>query len=78
MKRQTKFTSEQQQQHAAEEQSQNQQAAREFATPEEALRFDAAQTVVPPTIAQRLRQSAESLTPPSRSWWKKFFGGTNP
>ncbi len=78
MKRQTKFTSEQQQQHAAETQSQNQQIPHEFATPEEALRFDAAQTVVPPAIAQRLRESAASLPPPNRSWWKRFFGGIKP
>jgi hypothetical protein len=74
MKHRTKLSEEQQQEHAVEQQTQS-QAAREFANAEELLRFDAAQTVVPPGIAQRLQKSAADVPAPKVSWWRKFFGG---
>ena len=49
-------------------------AVTEFANPEELLRHDALHTPVPPSIARRLKESLGSLTPPSNSWWRKFFG----
>jgi len=50
--------------------------AREFATPEEMLRHDAAQTVVPPEIQTRLADSVQQEPAPNRSpsWWQKLFG----
>ena len=72
MKHESKFTREQQQQLAAQQATQ-QQSAREFATAEELLRYDAAQIVTPPTIGARLAQSAAGLTPPKRSWWQRLF-----
>jgi hypothetical protein len=72
MKQHSKLSSEQQQQHTAEHQVQ-QRTGREFATPEELLRFDAAQTGVPVEIAKRLAKSAEGLPSPSRSWWRRIF-----
>jgi len=59
------------QQHAGEE-----QAAREFATTEEAIRADAAETEVPPAIAVRLQKSLDANPPPAleKSWWQKIFG----
>jgi hypothetical protein len=72
MKHQSKLNSEQQQQHAAAQQAQ-QQPAREFATAEELLRYDAAHTPVPAAIARRLQESAGTLPPPARSWWRRFF-----
>lgn len=75
MKRQVK--------HSSEEQAQLSEVAsaktppREFASAEEMLRFDAAQTSVPPGIAQRLRESTAELPRPKPSWWKRFIGGTN-
>jgi hypothetical protein len=73
MKQQTKLS--QKQEHVAEQQTQS-QAAKEFSTAEELLRFDAAQTAVPPEIAKRLQQSAAHLPPPPpRTWWKNLFGG---
>jgi hypothetical protein len=77
MKRQTRLTSEQQQQHAAEHQI-HQQSGREFATAEELLRFDAAHTLVPPGIEQRLQKSSAELPKQKPAWWKRFLGGTNP
>jgi len=49
--------------------------AREFATPEEMLRHDAAQTVVPPGIKTRLADSVQQEPAPNRSpsWWQKLF-----
>jgi hypothetical protein len=58
-----------------EQQSAQTQTAREFTTPEEALRFDAAQTEVPPAIAERLQKSLDRDPPPvpSKSWWRRLF-----
>jgi hypothetical protein len=76
MKQQTKLSEEQQQQ-ATEHQTQ-QPAAREFATAEELLRYDAAHTPVPPVIAQRLQKSTGELPQPKAAWWKRWLGGTRP
>jgi hypothetical protein len=76
MKHQTKLSQEQQQQHAAGHQTQ-QQVAREFASAEELLRYDASQTTVPPGIAQRLQKSTGDLPGPKTAWWKRLFGGAN-
>ena len=74
MKRQTKLTTDQQQEHATEQQTQAKPAL-EFATAEELLRYDAAQTPVPGGIAQRLQQSTADLPRPKPAWWKRFLGG---
>ena len=72
MKQHTKLT--QKSESVVEHQSQ-QQVAKEFESSDELLRFDAAQTTVPPEIAQRLQKSAAQLKPPAgRSWWKTLFG----
>ena len=73
MKHEKKFIPQEQQQ-VSETQS-RQTAGREFSSVEELLRFDAAQTAVPPEIAQRLQKSAANVPPPARSWWKHLFGG---
>jgi hypothetical protein len=73
MKHEVKLTGEQQQQQLAAQQQTQQQAVREFATAEELLRYDAAQTVTPPSVGQRLAQSSAGLTPPKRSWWQRLF-----
>jgi hypothetical protein len=72
MKRQTKLTSQEQEQ-LSETKSQ-QTSAREFASAEEMLREDASQTVVPPAIAERLSQSIQNEPRPERSWWKRLLG----
>jgi hypothetical protein len=76
MKQQSKLTQEQQQQ-AAEHQAQ-QPAAREFASAEEMLRYDAEHTPVPLDIAQRLQKSSAGLAGPKTPWWKRWLGGTRP
>ena len=77
MKQHSKFSSEQQQQQqAAEQQAQQQQNGVTFETPEHMLRYDAAHTTVPASVAERLQQSTGS-TPPRRSWWNRIFGGSN-
>ena len=73
MKRQTKLTSQEQERQVAAQETQ-QQAAREFATPEEMLRHDALHTPVPPAVAQRLQQSLTQIPAPSRAWWRRWFG----
>ena len=64
-------------QSAAQEQLADQSAqklvAREFATSEELFRHDAAQTEVPPVVAERLSKSIEGLPRPSRTWWQRIF-----
>ena len=70
MKRQKQDSQEQQLSEARTEQS----AAREFASTDEMLRHDAAQTVVPPAVAERLSQSIGSLPKPATSWWQRLLG----
>jgi hypothetical protein len=82
MKRHHKLNSNQQQQQplqAAENQSQS-PAPLEFKTPEELLRFDAAATPVPESIARRLQASLDHAPPggSSPSWWRRLFKGFNP
>ena len=52
---------------------QAQQASLEFTTAEEALRHDAAQTELPPAIAERLRESIAREPKPAASWWKRLL-----
>jgi hypothetical protein len=75
MKQRSKLSPEQAQESAQTKQTGQRQTAREFATAEELLRFDAEQTAVPPELAERVRQSSAELPPPpKRSWWKNLFG----
>ena len=65
----------QHEQTTAEQNSSTQQSALEFSTSEEAIRHDAAQTALPPAIAERLRKSIEQEPQkPSGPWWKRMFG----
>ncbi len=71
-----KFTRKQEQEQQATHQQQSAHAtAREFASSDELLRFDAAHTPVPPEIEVRLRKMSAHLPPPSRPWWKAWLGG---
>lgn len=70
MKHQSKFSQEQQHQEAQQSQK---PAGREFAGAEEMLRFDAAQTAVPPQVADRLQRSAAKIAPPKTGWFKRLF-----
>ncbi|MGD0539385.1 MAG: hypothetical protein ABSC03_17265, partial [Verrucomicrobiota bacterium] len=59
----------------AEEQARQQTApvAREFATPEELLRLDAAQNPPPPRVEERLQQSLATEPAPAQPWWRRLF-----
>jgi hypothetical protein len=76
-----KYHTSKQKQHQQEHNQQHHHSASEtqvieFASPEEALRYDAAQTVVPPRVAERLRESIEREPRPApASWWQRMFGG---
>lgn len=63
------------QEHALEQQthSAEKMTAREFATAEELLRHDAAQTVVPIEVAARLRESIAREPTPQKGWWQRLF-----
>ena len=52
-----------------------QSAIAEFKSPEEMLRFDASQTEVPPTLAERVQESVRK-EPPPRNWWQRLFGNS--
>jgi hypothetical protein len=80
MKRQTKLDSveQQQAQQTGTEQHQQNATAVEFATAEELLRYDAARTPVPASIARRLQQSAAGLPRSKPAWWKRWWGGQQP
>jgi|KBSSwiStaDraftv2_1062776.scaffolds.fasta_scaffold7334951_1 hypothetical protein len=73
MKRQTKQNTE-----AQENLSQTQKqesTSREFTSEEELLRYDAAQTPVPPAVAERLSNSIQNLPKPATSWWRRLLDG---
>jgi hypothetical protein len=76
MKRQTRLNTGQkaEQDLQASQTQQSSETVTEFANPEDLLRHDALHTPVPPSIARRLKESLGALTPPSNSWWRKFFG----
>jgi hypothetical protein len=71
-------------QHRAEEREQaaeavnagtrNQPVEREFATVDELIRHDAAQTEVPATVTARLQKSAGETTSPAKPWWRRLIG----
>ena len=47
---------------------------REFATPEDLLRHDRAQTPVPAAVSERLERSLAAEPPPERKpWWKRLL-----
>lgn len=71
MKQESKQRSQEQEQLATT--SAQQTTARKFATAEELLRHDAAQTQVPPVIAERLTKSIQNLPPPSKTWWERLL-----
>jgi hypothetical protein len=73
MKQQNEFNSEHEQNLSAQHQS-AQNTVQEFATVEELLRHDAAQTSVPTVLADRLQKSSADFPRPNRSWWQKLFG----
>ena len=73
MKQQSKFSTGQEQ---VTQQQATQQTAQqmEFENSDELLRFDAAHTLLPPQIAQRLKESSAHIAPPvPRSWWKVWL-----
>jgi hypothetical protein len=51
------------------------ETVREFATPEELLRHDRAQTEVPPAVAERLVETiaAEPKPASAKPWWKRIL-----
>jgi hypothetical protein len=71
MKHQSKFSQEQQ---PAETHQTQKPAGHEFASAEELLRFDAAQTTVPAPIADKLkRTTSQAAPPPNTGWFKRLF-----
>ena len=68
-------------QHQHEQAHQHQQSASdtqvlEFPSAVEALRYDAAQTAVPPQVAERLQESIKrEPRPVGSSWWRRLLGG---
>lgn len=68
-----KLKQQEQEQSLTQEQALQQQRALEFGSPEEMLRYDAAQTEVPPRIGQRLERTLGSEPKPGRSWWRRLF-----
>jgi len=63
----------QQAQHEVRQNTTQTPEARQFATAEELLRFDAAQTEVPPGVAERLQETIRQEPKPEPSWWQRWF-----
>lgn len=71
----SKLQQEQQEQTVGAQQAAQKTAATEFATVEEALRFDAAQTPVPESVKARLADSVRKEPAPQRPrpWWRRLL-----
>ena len=61
------------QQQVQNAQQQQKTGAAEFATPEEMIRSDAAQTVVPERIRDRVAATVAADPPPAKPWWRRMF-----
>ena len=68
----------QQQKQESLEETASQQTARQFASPEEMLRHDAARTEVPPALARRVAESVAKEPRRARSWWQRWFSRRSP
>ncbi len=73
MKQQNEFESHEEHEFSAQQKA-AQNTVQEFATVEELLRHDAAQTTVPAGLADRLQKSSADYPRPNRSWWQRLFG----
>ncbi len=74
MKKKSSQLRQTEQQETATHQTSSAQGALEFASAEEMLRFDAAQTVVPTQVTERLQESiAAEPKPRSAAWWQRWF-----
>lgn len=51
----------------------SQAPALEFATPEELLRYDAAQVTPPARLARRLSASLAGESRPAQPWWRRVW-----
>jgi hypothetical protein len=71
MKHQSKFSTNQQQEQAAESLTAK-KAGQEFESVEQLIRHDAGQTLPPPSIARRLRESIGETRAPRRAWWRRL------
>jgi hypothetical protein len=76
MKRHTTRLNQHEREQTTQQQNSRQQTAVEFASAEEMLRHDAAQTTVPPAVAERLQKSIGREPKSGRSWWQRLFGTT--
>lgn len=71
----SKLNQREQEQTSQHQQSSGEIQVIEFASAEEALRHDAAQTAVPPRVAARLQESIQrEPAPAGSSWWRKMLG----
>lgn len=71
MKHESKRKSQEQEQQLSA--SQTVQGSKEFASAEEMLRHDAQQTIVPPTVAERLARSIQAEPKSNRPWWRRLM-----
>jgi hypothetical protein len=62
----------QEEQTASLQQGAGTQAAREFASAEDALRADAGRVRVPPAVEERLSRSVQEEPKPGRPWWRRW------
>ncbi|MDX1952919.1 MAG: hypothetical protein SFY81_12120 [Verrucomicrobiota bacterium] len=69
-----KFKFRHDQDNQAQANSSSQALQQQFATPEEALQFDARQTTVPREVAERLNESISQEPKQPDTWWKRLFG----
>jgi hypothetical protein len=61
----------------ANQEQQSSQTRRQFASPEEMLRYDQEQNPAPASIEARVQESMKDELATSKPWWKRLFGKTD-
>jgi hypothetical protein len=70
----SKLNQTEQEQITAQQRLQASSTAREFASVDEMLRFDASQVAPPDTLETRLQNSLQQTPAPRQPWWRRWFG----
>ena len=74
MKQHSKLRQNEQQETTQQQHSEQKSEAKEFSSVDEMLRYDAAQTAVPPHVADKINRSIANEPQQSSSWWKRLMG----
>lgn len=72
MKQNSKLRQNEEQQSTQQQHSEQKAEAKEFSSVDEMLRYDAAQTTVPPEVAEKLNRAIEKEPQPPTTWLQRL------